>query len=144
MTSFLWAYSLPRKNIPEKWPRKAVQGWSSSMTYHPPYVFGIGCWKSQGAHVFNISFCIFDEYSHRMILILTKCQKQHHKHTVKSSKIGSVWVPCMLATRMSILMLNPMIIKYWQCLCFENSGVLSMSKYLYLNVICDGLSTRET
>ena len=67
------------------------------MTYHPPYVFGIGRWKSQGAHVFNISFCIFDEYLHRMTLILTKTQKQHHKHTVKSSKIGSVWVPCMLA-----------------------------------------------
>ena len=42
------------------------------MTYHPPYIFGIGRWKSQGAHIFNISFCIFDEYSHRMTLILRK------------------------------------------------------------------------
>ena len=71
------------------------------MTHHPPYVFGIGRWKSQGAHVFNISFCIFDKYSHRMTPILRKNQKQHHKHKVKSSKIGSVWVPCMLATRMN-------------------------------------------
>jgi len=42
------------------------------MTYHPTYVFGIGRWKSQAAHVFNVLFCIFDEYLHRMTLIRAK------------------------------------------------------------------------
>ena len=50
-------------------------------------------------------------------------------HKVGSAKFGSVWVPCVLASSTSILILDPTVIQYRQYLRSENYGVLSMSKY---------------
>ena len=58
--------------------------------------------------------------------------QEHKVKKVKSSKFGSVWVPHVLAMRMSILILNPVVIKYWRYWCFENSRVVSTRKYVLI------------